>query len=135
MARACCTNVQAKNDVYNKGGHSVLEATVKLTYKPRTKIKAGPKPAYKILRSKKTKKRVASAFLHNIEQNLNESDTLDNKASHIRIAATKIITKHLTPPPNDNPIDSLPDHFSERTKRAIREREREIMRTYTVVDK
>ena len=38
-------------------------------------------------------------------------------------AAHHIIDEYLAPPPEDKPIDSLPDYFSEETKRAIRERE------------
>ena len=66
---------------------------------------------------------MASALLHNIEENLNERDTLANRANNILTAAQKVITDHLTPPPDDNLIDSLPNYFSERTKQAIRERD------------
>ena len=53
MARACCTNVQARKELYNKGGHSILEVKFNLTYKPRPKPTLGPKPDYTLLRKMK----------------------------------------------------------------------------------
>ena len=108
-----------KKEIYNKGGHSILEVKFNLTYKPRPKPIIGPKPDYTLLRNKKTKKLVASALLTNINDTLNNNDTIDIKASKMRDAAHTVITNHLTPPPDNNNTDSLPKYFSERTKKAI----------------
>ena len=66
---------------------------------------------------------MASALLTNIQENLNDNDTLNNRATNIITAAQKVLTEHLTPPPDDTNNDSLPKYFSERTKTAIKERD------------
>ena len=57
-----------------------------------------------------------------IKDTITERDTLDTRASTIVSAARRVIDEHLTPPPDDNPIDSLPSYFSDSIKQAIRDR-------------
>ena len=40
-------NKADRKDIYNKGGHSVLEGKFNIKYKPRPKVIASPEPDYK----------------------------------------------------------------------------------------
>ena len=90
-ARACCTDVIARKDVYNKGGHTIVEAKFNLSYKPRPKKAASPKPNFKLLHNKKTRKQVITALRTNVLAQITSDDSLDNRAQKFISCAKDVI--------------------------------------------